>query len=140
MIKSMAITCTLAILLLGTNAMCEDSLEKKAALTSANSWLIYIDSQKYAENWCNAAPLLKDAVTASQLEQSVSTVREPFGKLISREMTKQDYQTSLPGAPDGNYYVIQFTSKFENKAKAIETITTVKNEDGAWQVSGYFIQ
>nr|WP_319490223.1 DUF4019 domain-containing protein [uncultured Desulfobacter sp.] len=140
MLKFTAVTSILAILLLGTNAMCEDPSEKKMALTSANAWLTHIDNQKYEESWRNAATLLKDAITAPQLEQSVSTARKPFRKLISREMTKQDYHTSLPGAPDGNYYVIQFTSKFENKAEAIETITTMKDNNGAWHVSGYFIK
>lgn len=139
MLKYITVTYMLSILLLGTNAMCEDSSGKEMALTSANAWLANIDNEKYAESWRNAAALLKNAVTAPQLEQSVSTAREPFGKLISRKVTQQDYHTSLPGAPDGSYYVIRFTSKFENKAKAVETITTVKNEDGAWHVSGYFI-
>ncbi|WP_020586942.1 DUF4019 domain-containing protein [Desulfobacter curvatus] len=138
--KYIAVTYMLAILLLGTNAMCEDSSGKEMALTSANIWLAHIDKEEYAESWRNAATLLKDAITVPQLEQSVSTARKPFGKLISRKVTKQEYHTSLPGAPDGNYYVIQFSSKFENKAKAIETITTVKDENGAWHVSGYFIK
>ncbi|MBM4320898.1 MAG: DUF4019 domain-containing protein, partial [Deltaproteobacteria bacterium] len=49
------------------------------------------------------------------------------------------YQTSLPGAPDGEYVVIQFESSFENKRSAIETITPML-DSGKWRVSGYFIK
>ncbi len=36
--------------------------------------------------------------------------------------------------------VIQFETSFVNKNSAVETITPVKDEDGRWRVSGYFIR
>jgi hypothetical protein len=50
------------------------------------------------------------------------------------------YQTSLPGAFDGEYVVIQFETSFENKKSAVETVTPMKDKDGRWRVSGYFIK
>jgi hypothetical protein len=47
---------------------------------------------------------------------------------------------SLPGAPDGDYVVIKFASSFENKASAVETVTPMKDTDGKWHVSGYYIK
>jgi hypothetical protein len=47
---------------------------------------------------------------------------------------------SLPGAPDGEYVVIQFKTAFENKKFAIETVTPMLDGDGKWRVSGYFIR
>jgi hypothetical protein len=52
----------------------------------------------------------------------------------------KEYATSLPGAPDGEYVVIQFETSFENKNDAVETVTPMKDEDGKWRVSGYFIR
>ncbi len=52
----------------------------------------------------------------------------------------KNYQTSLPGAPDGKYVVIQFKTSFENKKSATETITPMMDNDGKWRVSGYFIK
>ena len=43
-------------------------------------------------------------------------------------------------SPDGQYVVIQFTSSFENKKSAIETITPMLDPDGQWRVSGYYIK
>ena len=47
---------------------------------------------------------------------------------------------SLPGAPDGEYVVIQYATTFENKKSAIETITPMLDGDGKWRVSGYYIK
>jgi len=59
---------------------------------------------------------------------------------MSRELKTAKYATSLPGAPDGEYVVIQFKTSFANKADALETITPMKDDKGAWRVSGYFIK
>ncbi len=48
--------------------------------------------------------------------------------------------SSLPGAPDGNYVVIQFKTTFEHKAQAVETVTPMLENDGVWRVTGYFIK
>ena len=48
--------------------------------------------------------------------------------------------TELPGAPDGQYVAIQFTTPFENKRVAVETITPMLEDDGDWRVAGYFIK
>jgi hypothetical protein len=66
--------------------------------------------------------------------------RKPLGRTISRKLKNKTYATSLPGAPDGEYVVIQYQTRFEHKASAIETITPMLDEDGKWRVSGYFIK
>lgn len=48
--------------------------------------------------------------------------------------------TSLPGAPDGKYVVIQYDTSFENKKAAVETVTPMLDKDGKWRVSGYYIK
>jgi hypothetical protein len=45
----------------------------------------------------------------------------------------------LPGVPDGEYVVIQFSTVLEKKAAATETVTPMKGPDGHWRVSGYYI-
>jgi hypothetical protein len=50
------------------------------------------------------------------------------------------YKTSLPGAPDGEYVVIAYETSFDKKQAATETITPMKDADGRWRVSGYFIK
>jgi hypothetical protein len=63
-----------------------------------------------------------------------------MGDFISRSVKSAEYATSLPGAPDGEYVVIQFSAGFTNKKSAIETVTPMKDPDGKWRVSGYYIK
>jgi hypothetical protein len=48
--------------------------------------------------------------------------------------------TSLAGAPDGEYVVIQYETSFENKKSSIETVTPMLDKDGKWRVSGYYVK
>jgi hypothetical protein len=70
----------------------------------------------------------------------MEAVRQPLGDVVSRELTSTEHTTTLPGAPDGEYVVIQFATEFENKASAVETVTPMMDPDGSWRVSGYFIK
>ena len=111
-----------------------------AAQKAAQEWLGLVDTGKYDHSWETAAALFKNAITKEQWYQTIKAVRPPLGKLTSRNLTSATYTTSLPGAPDGEYVVIQFQSSFSNKKSAIETVTPMKDPDGAWRVSGYFIK
>jgi len=111
-----------------------------AAQKAAEQWLGLIDTGKYDHSWETAAALFKNAITKTQWHQTIKAVRPPLGKLKSRSLTSATYTTTLPGAPDGKYVVIQFQSSFSNKQSAIETVTPMQDPDGVWRVSGYFIK
>ncbi len=117
-----------------------DSKSKQNAIASAENWLELIDSEKYNESWDELAIVFKNVVSKQQWVSKIKSVRTKFGNQISREMISDTYTNTLPGAPDGEYVVIQFKSKFEKKEKAIETITPTKESDGVWRVSGYYIK
>jgi hypothetical protein len=72
------------------------------------------------------------AVTEKQWQQALAEVRSPLGKVTTRKLKSKQYATSLPGAPDGEYVVIQFETSFEKKKSSIETITPIKEKDGGW--------
>jgi hypothetical protein len=46
----------------------------------------------------------------------------------------------LPGAPPGEYVVIVYASAFENRPAAQETVNPMRDKDGVWRVSGYFVK
>jgi hypothetical protein len=114
--------------------------KEKPAVASAERWLGLVDQGKYAESWKEAATLFRNAINQGQWEQSLQGVRKPLGKLITRKIRTKTYRTSLPGAPDGEYVVIEFESSFENKKSAVETVTPMMDKDGKWRVSGYYIK
>jgi hypothetical protein len=133
------IACVCILLSIGI-ATDGDADEKKAGVIAAERWLAIIDEGKYAKSWEEAAEYFKNAVKQEQWIKSLNGVRKPLGKLILRKLKSKVYMTSLSGAPDGQYVVIQFESSFENKKTAIETVTPMLEKDGNWRVSGYYIK
>ena len=118
----------------------DDEAAKEAAIASAESWLGLLDSGSYKDCWQTAAASLRKAVGRRQLQKSLLAARKPLGETTQRAVAKTEYRTELPGAPDGEYVVVQYESKFEHKQHAIETITPMKEPDGEWRVSGYYIK
>ena len=72
--------------------------------------------------------------------KAVQSARAPLGALKSRIFKTATFTRSLPGAPDGEYVVIQFDTQFENKAAAVDAVKPMRQKHGAWKVSDYDIQ
>ncbi len=104
------------------------------------AWLKLVDEGKYQESWDQAASFFKDHVTADRWAEMAAAVRKPLGPVVSREFKLAHYSTSLPGAPDGEYVVIQYDTSFANKKAAVEIVTPMLDKDGQWRVSGYYIK
>lgn len=131
---------SVSVLLLSTialEAQAQGRLE--AAEAAARGWLAEVDAAEYNRSWKNAATLFKSQVSAQQWRDAIAGTREPMGAVKSRTLSSANYTTSLPGAPDGEYVVLQFATEFENKKVAIETVTPML-DDGTWRVSGYYIK
>ena len=124
----------------GRNKAEEETEKLNAAVKSALDWLEMFDNGSYDQSWDAAASLFKVTVTQSQWQSTAKAVREPLGKLLSREVTAKNYTQQVPGGPDGQYVIITFKSSFENKKDAVETITPMLDNDGKWKVSGYYIK
>jgi hypothetical protein len=110
------------------------------AQQSASNWLGLVDSGKYADSWQEAASMFKAAVGKEQWQSMMRASRDPLGKMVSRKLKSATYTKTLPGAPDGEYVVIQYDSSFEHKQSAVETVTPMLDQDGKWRVAGYFIK
>lgn len=113
---------------------------ESAAQTAAEKWLALVDAGKYAESWQAAAAHLKKVVNEKKWKQTMAPVRGPLGKVVSRKLKSAAYTKELPGAPEGEYVVVQFDTEFASKKAAVETVTPMKDKDGQWRVSGYFIK
>lgn len=117
-----------------------DQAAEESAVAASKTWLSFVDDGRYSDSWDEAATFFKSAVTNEQWLASMKAFRMPLGKSISRKIKSKQYTTSLPGAPDGKYVVIQYETSFEHKKSAIETITPMLDKDGTWRVSGYYIK
>ena len=133
------LSCVILILLNWLPAFANEAAEKRA-LEASDMWLKLSDSGRYSESWETAAELFRNAISKEQWNQSLNAARKPLGKVIKRSMKSKQYATSLPGAPDGEYVVIQYETSFEKKKSSIETVTPMREKDGKWRVSGYYIK
>jgi hypothetical protein len=113
---------------------------EKRATEAAMIWLGLIDGGRYAQSWKDASAYFRGAVTEKSWEASLRGVRAPLGTAQSRAVRLTKEATSLPGAPDGQYVVIELQTSFAAKASAVETVTFVKERDGTWKAAGYFIR
>jgi hypothetical protein len=121
-------------------ALAGDNEAVSKAQDAAKAWLALTDSGQFPQSWDSAAALFQAAVTKPDWEKALKAARSPLGALRSRKVRSTTFARTLPGAPDGEYVIIQYDSQFENKASAIETVTPMREKDGSWKVSGYFIK
>ncbi|MEZ4485226.1 MAG: DUF4019 domain-containing protein [Syntrophotaleaceae bacterium] len=110
------------------------------AVAAAQQWLELVDANHYGKSWKQAAAQFQAEISKTEWRDAMVAVRKPLGRLTSRQVLSADYRTSLPGAPDGEYVVIQFQASFDNKQSAVETVTPRLEKDGTWRVAGYFIR
>ncbi len=118
-----------------------EAVEKPEDLAqrAAKSWLTHLDAGKYGQSWAQSAKVFKTIVPRTKWEESMSGIRKPLGKLVSRRVQSREFSEKLSGSPDGKYVVIKFDTVFEHKTSAVETVTSVLDSDGVWRVSGYYV-
>lgn len=134
----------LVFILLASPAFAEEKPGKpaqaEAATVAALVWLGHVDEGDYAKSWETAAEYFRGAVSSEAWSGLMKGVREPLGKVVERKALEPEHHTSLPGAPDGEYYIVTFDTAFEHKEKARETVTMMLDKDGIWRACGYFIK
>ena len=135
------VSLVLTTLLLTAFGAAQDVGQKtNAAEAAAEAWLKFVDSGDYSQSWVEASSFFKSHVTQKEWERQIQAARGPLGALLSRKLKSAAYKTELPGAPDGQYVVIQYDTSFADKKSSVETVTAMLDKDGQWRVSGYFIR
>ena len=118
----------------------DEGLDLRPADQAARAWLATVDAGRYGDSWESAAELFKQTIPKLRWETTVQAAREPLGIVVGRKVRAMNYARVLPGAPEGEYVVIQFDTRFENRPLSVETVTPMREKDGSWKVSGYFIR
>jgi hypothetical protein len=129
-----------AAMLMTTFAFAQDDKKITDAKAAAGRWLELTDQGNYATSWDQGAAPFRAAVTRAGWEDALQAVRAPLGAVRTRTPNSAVFTRSLPGAPEGEYVVIQYVTEFEHKPNAVETVTPMREKDGSWKVSGYFIK
>jgi hypothetical protein len=140
-----SIGCAILILSCSHLAIAEEAVrvavsKDQTSVAGAQTWLAMVDKKEYEQSWEIASTYFKSLVTKEQWVSQIAAVRNPLGDLISRNLKMNLYQKTMPGAPDGEYYVLTFNTVFKNKISAVEIVTVIKDKDGQWRLAGYFIK
>lgn len=114
--------------------------KEAAAEQAARRWLAQVDQGHYDASWRTASEYFKQVISEEHWRRVITGVRRPLGRVLRRKLKSRTYRTELPGAPDGDYVVIEFDSVFENKRAAGEMVTPKRDSDGVWRVTGYYIK
>ncbi len=131
----------LAVVALSPVAVSAEATDgRTAALTTDEQWIQWIDKAQYDDAWKSSASVMQKALPRADFAKAMAAARSPLGELKARTLKQADATEHLPGVPDGHYWVTQYTTRFEHKGKALETVVTSQASDGSWHVSGYFIR
>lgn len=121
-------------------AAANHAADEKAADKAAQAWLAHLDAARYAQSWKASAPAFQKAINAEFWVTTAQAVRAPLGRLQTRALLSARYAAQMPGAPDGEYVVLQYRSAFAKKKDAVETVTPMRVQGGQWKVSGYYLK
>jgi Protein of unknown function (DUF4019) len=108
-------------------------------LAAANAWIGLVDAKRWNDSWANAGIMFRSKLPEASWASTIQSVREPLGAVSSRSLKSKTRTSTLPGAPDGEYEVVQFQTSFARKAVATETVV-LSHESSGWKVDGYFIR
>jgi hypothetical protein len=110
---------------------------EEAARAVAEEWLALVDAGKYPESFQKLDPAFAKKVGKKKWIASITDLRGRAGKFTSRKFSSAEYTKELPGAPEGEYVVVEYESVFEKKPKATEKVILILGRDLYWRVAGY---
>jgi hypothetical protein len=125
------------VLSIGT---CFAASPEKKAERAAKDWLELIDGKNYAESYDEAASFFRAMVDKKDWIKTLRNLRSMLGEAVSRKLISAKRANKMAGAPDGEYVIITYKTKFDKKADAREVIVPMLDKDGKWRISGYHIQ
>lgn len=120
--------------------MSEHEAEETAAEAAALAWLALTDRGDGDASWQGTSADFQRVVSPEVWRTSLEKAQGPLGRPVERKLQSATYATELPGAPDGEYVVLQYTTRFEHKQNGGETVTLSREADGAWRIAGYFVR
>ncbi len=113
--------------------------EQAVAVEAAESWLKLIDAKEYSKSWHETASYFQEMVSERDWNRLIRTTETTVGQVTGRTFISATYLTEIPNAPEGEFFLIQYSAELADGGKAIETVTPMKDADNVWRVSGYYI-
>ena len=113
--------------------------DELAAERQALGFLGYLDNGRFADSYAYTGMLIRAQADRASYASQVEKARQGTGAILTRALMDASYQTSVPGAPDGQYVVLHYRTSFADRQEAVEMLMLALAK-GYWWVSGYYIK
>jgi len=113
--------------------------DEQAAERQALGFLGYLDNGRFGDSYAYTGMLIRTQLDRETFASKVEKARAGVGALQGRELIDARYDTSVPGAPVGQYVILHYHASFANRPDAVETVTLAFAK-GYWRVVGYYIK
>jgi len=115
-----------------------DAQDIELASALATRFLEQLDAGEARESWPALASPLRASAPESSWPDQIARMRAPLGGPISRQLASALFTETLEGAPNGQYFVVEFESQFADAACGERVVAMF--EQGAWRIAGYVIR
>ena len=116
------------------------NIDAKAMDKTARAWLEKLDKGYFQQCYDETAEILKNNLDTVQWLANMTSYRKPLGQAEKRKEVNMFYDNQPQNAEAGDYVTAQYASVFQQKNVIIESVVLKKNQDGSWQVSGYWLK
>jgi hypothetical protein len=115
-------------------------VKAKTIIAVSEQWLKKLDDGMYSHGYDDGSAHLKTQVTLEKWLENMNAFRKPLGKPGARKEINMYYEQNMPGSPEGEYVVVQYGTVYLQRDVIIETVVLIKEPDGVWRASGYFMK
>jgi len=111
--------------------------DDRDSIDAGMKWLALIDGGNAGAAWDLSSKQLKSSVTRDAFIKGMRDARKSLGKLETRTAERFARSHQLPGAPEGDYAIIDYTARFAQGKKLQERLVWSIEEGDIWRVAGY---
>ncbi|MBA3237820.1 MAG: DUF4019 domain-containing protein [Parachlamydiaceae bacterium] len=106
------------------------------SLTAGRAWLKLLDQGNYGGSWETATKFIQYTLSREEWIQSMDILRKPLGSMTDRTLVDMRVAMDPPNAPQGEYMILVFDTKFSSGNTAKELLTMQEHE-GVWRLYTY---
>ena len=112
--------------------------DDRESIDAGMKWLALIDAGKAGDAWDLSSKQLKSAVTRAKFIEGIRDARRSLGKLEARTAERFARAHQMPGAPDGDYVIIEYSARFAQGKQLQEQLVWAIDDGDIWRVAGYY--
>ena len=112
--------------------------DDRDSIDAGIKWLALIDAGNAGAAWDLSSKQLKSSVTRAKFIDGMRDSRKSLGKLEARTAERFARSHKMPGVPDGDYVIIEYTARFAQGKKLQEQLVWAIEDGDIWRVAGYY--